>query len=142
MRCHVGVPMRCATRRLLLCIAPILLAPMAWVIPAEAAQIYWTDIENDTIQCADLDGSNVRTLVSSTGAFDLAVDLAGGYVYFSDYLTNRMRRMDLDGSHLTDLFYAIDPFGIALDPVGGQLYWSNGENLGAHLDGSNEMTVV
>ena len=78
----------------------------------------------DTIRCANLDGSNVRTLVTegdflnddSSGYINsLALDVAGGGIYWTAWNARKIRRANLDGSNITDIATGLDdPSYIAL----------------------------
>jgi len=130
--------------------------PVAKVLVASAGQgpdgvavdvagghVYWTGMgvpsANDGfVMRADLDGSNVRTLVPAGGTFtpkQIKLDLAGGKMYWSDREGMRVMRADLDGSNVEALVTTGQTdadrtdqsrwcVGIALDLAGGFVYWS------------------
>jgi hypothetical protein len=61
------------------------------------------DSATDTIQRADLDGSNVEELLSGlVDLVDIDVDTSGGKMYWTE--DHRLRRADLDGSNMETLF--------------------------------------
>ena len=125
------------------------------------SHIYWTD-EQNRIRRANLDGSNIETLISSdenetSVPFGLALDVDGGKIYWTEKLgrnDGRIRRANLDGSDIETLipspsseFYS--PSDIALDVDGGKMYWMNdatilirGNIRRANLDGSNIETLI
>ena len=121
------------------------------------SHIYWTDWDTDKIQRANLDGSNVETLVAvgqrSWSLQDLALDENGGKVYWTDGL-HRVQRANLDGSYIETLIITGDGTGgIALDVAEGKMYWTGGQRpkpptyatnniRRANLDGSNIETLI
>ena len=125
--------------------------------PSSFSRIYWTDGEAGTIQRANLDGSNIETLVTETGAFPqlagLALDVAGGKMYWTDRIQDDIRRANLDGSNIETLVtvpgWPAD-LALVLDVAGGKMYWtisppfSDGEGSiqRANLDGTNIETLV
>ena len=113
-------------------------------------KIYWILTDFDTepytgqIQFANLDGSNVRTLV--TGLVypqSLALDVANGKMYWAS-VSNRnsngkIQSANLDGSNVRDLLTGLDPLrGIAVDVAGRRIYWTDWDTIqSADLDGAN-----
>ena len=84
-------------------------------VPKAMGKIYWTDsgtgnptpMQDDKIQRADLDGSNVETLLTFENflrlPFGIALDVAGGKMYWTDPTRDRIRRANLDGSGVEDI---------------------------------------
>ena len=103
--------------------------------------MYWS---SKHIQRANLDGSNVETLVRNAYGDGIALDVAGGKMYWTAFLT--IRRANLDGSNVEDLVTELDaPAHIALDVAGGKMYWAEedtGKIRRANLDGSNVEDIV
>ena len=120
------------------------------ITPSSASQVwkmYWTDTGSDRIQRSNLDGSDVRDII--TGLQDprgIALDVAGGKMYWADRGTDKIQRSNLDGSHLEDLVTRLDsPRGIALDVSGGKLYWTDQGTdriRRSNLDGSGVEDLV
>ncbi len=110
--------------------------------------LYWTDARTGRIQRAELDGSDIRTLVSGLGQpRDLALDRDGGRMYWTDYGSDKIRRANLDGARVEDLVTEglKEPFGIALDVAGGKMYWTDwgtDKIQRANLDGSGVEDLV
>ncbi len=110
--------------------------------------IFYSDITNDNIERAGLDGSSVTTVVSSTTTVrGLAVDLINGHIYYLDDTDDKIVRTDLDGSNPVDLVTSgiTGPKCIALDVKGGKMYWtdiSTDDIKRANLDGSSVETVI
>jgi DNA-binding beta-propeller fold protein YncE len=102
-----------------------------------AGKIYWCDTELHRIQRADLDGSNLETLVTALDGLDeptgIALDVAADKMYWTDFALDKIQRADLDGTGVEDLIRSgsglSEPFGIAVDVGTGSLYWSS-FNLG------------
>ena len=111
--------------------------------------MYYTDSGTDSIQRANLDGSNVRDIVT-TGLktpTDIAVDLTREKLYWTDADTDKIQRANLDGSHIEDIVTTglQTPTGIALDLTEDKVYWTDtGTNKiqRANLDGSHIEDIV
>jgi hypothetical protein len=118
--------------------------PDGIVVDLQAGHIYWTNmgnpIKNDgSIERADLDGQNRKTIVSEGGTFtpkQLHLEKKAGKLYWCDREGMRVMRCNLDGSQIETL---VDPsegdarpgtdltkwcVGIAVDPDRGQVYWT------------------
>jgi hypothetical protein len=118
--------------------------PDGIVVDAEAGHIYWTNMgvfpnENSgSIERADLDGKNRKTIVPEGGTFtpkQLHLDKKNGKLYWSDREGMRVMRSNLDGSQIETLVETgqgdadrLDAtkwcVGITLDPRRGQVYWT------------------
>ena len=136
--------------------------PSGIALDVAEGKVYWgvgTIAEDDQgkIQRANLDGTNVETLVSGlikTPDY-ITLDLTGRKVYWSmaGYTdgTNesQIQRANLDGTNVENVIPSLDfglPGGIALAVGDGKIYWTNwGASEGiqcANLDGSNVQTLV
>ena len=113
-------------------------------VDAEAGHVYWTNMGNPSandgsIERADLDGSNRKTIVPPGGTFtpkQMKLDKKGGKIYWSDREGMRVMRANLDGSEIETLVDTSqgDPrpgrdakkwcVGIAVDHDGGKFYWT------------------
>ncbi len=127
-------------------------------------KIYWTDLEigNNKIQRADLDGSNIETLVTAEDLepdtffkpLSIAVDHRNGKMYWTDtgHPEGRIQRSNLDGSDVETLLRDEDlpeggfPLNVALDLDEEKMYFSgtsgSGFILRANLDGSSVETLI
>ena len=113
-------------------------------------KMYWTDVDTNKIQRANLDGSGVEDLGTSglRAPSAIALDLAGGKMYWTDWGTEKIQRANLDGSGVEDLVtsgLSIPQHGIALDPDAGKMYWTDWgtEKIQrANLDGSRVEDLV
>ena len=124
------------------------------------SHIYWTDAGTKNIWRANLDGSNIETLITIertrygpgiyySGPHGLALDVNEGKMYWTEGL-RRIRRANLDGSDTETLIitgYSLHH--LALDVDEGKMYWteSGGNHYPyrirrANLDGSNIETLV
>jgi low density lipoprotein receptor-related protein 5/6 len=112
-----------------------------------ADKMYWSDRGSNTVRRADLDGSNVQTLVSGLGqARGIAIDVQNNMLYWADNGTNKIQRSLIDGSKIEDLVTNLGfPAGIALDVAGGKMYWADTDRQKiqrANLDGSNVVDLI
>ncbi|MGH9738069.1 MAG: 3-hydroxyacyl-CoA dehydrogenase [Candidatus Acidiferrales bacterium] len=132
--------------------------PDGIAVDKPAGQVYWTNMATwsesvrfgaGSLQRANLDGSNVTTVVPSGGTFrpkQMTIDLRDGKLYWSDREGMRVMRSNLDGSDVETLVETAqrvegergDPkdycVGIALDLARGQMYWT--QRGGRSDDGS------
>ena len=113
------------------------------------SHIYWTEPSTHKIQRANLDGSNIDTLVIGDYLFrpsGLTLDIDGGKIYWT--AGRRIQRANLNGSYIEPLMitgHSISTSGPALDVTGGKMYWTDnsghvsleGKIRRANLDGSN-----
>ena len=139
--------------------------PQGIALDVAGGKMYWTsqrDLNPATqtltskIQSADLDGSNVRDLVtgSESPRGGIALDVAAGKMYWTDW--SKIQSADLDGSNVRTLVPGLSNLsGIALDVAAGKMYWPevDWENLdgsgaptdkiqSADLDGSNVRDLI
>ena len=128
-----------------------LAGPAGIALDVAGKKMYWTDWNDttDRIQRANLDGSNLETLIpTGSGLFaplGLTLDAAGGKMYWTDANPDRIQRANLDGSNLETLVIGEDAVHIALDIDAEKMYWaaqSPGSIQRANLDGSNLETLV
>jgi hypothetical protein len=136
--------------------------PDGVVVDTEDGHIYWTNmgsfpaIGNGSIQCCNLDGSDVTTIVPRGATYapkQLKLEKASGKLYWCDREGIRVMRANLDGSNVETLVIAgtgdqdrLDQrrwcVGIAVDTTGKRLYWTQkgppnagqGRVLSASLD--------
>lgn len=127
------------------------LALLSSASTAEAKKIYWTDSGNSVIQRAEIDGSNVETIVDVVQQpFGIALDTAAGKMYWVDRETDKLQRADLDGTGIEDLVTnLVAPYALTLDLINNKVYWA--ERIGGNpndrirrsdLDGSNSEVVL
>ena len=123
-------------------------SPFGIALDVAAGKMYWTNFGTASIQRANLDGSQVETLVSTglEGPVGIALDVAAGKMYWTDRGADRIQRANLDGSQVETLVDGLGLLdGIALDVVAGKMYWTNFGTASiqrANLDGSQVETLV
>jgi hypothetical protein len=118
--------------------------PDGVVVDAKAGHIYWTNmgvpnLNDGSIERADLDGQNRKTIVPEGGAFtpkQLHLDKKNGKLYWSDREGMRVMRSNLDGSKIETLVDTSQGdarpgrdatkwcVGISVDADRGQIYWT------------------
>jgi hypothetical protein len=117
--------------------------PDGVLVDVEAGHIYWTNmgvpnLNDGSIERADLDGQNRRMIVPQGGTFtpkQLYLDKKGGKLYWSDREGMRVMRSNLDGLKIETLVQTghreadrSDAMkwcvGITVDVERGQIYWT------------------
>jgi hypothetical protein len=118
--------------------------PDGIVVDVEAGHIYWTNMgvpnRNDgSIERADLDGQNRKTIVPEGGTFtpkQLHLEKRSGKLYWCDREGMRVMRANQDGSSIETLVDSSNGdarpgtdqtkwcVGITVDPDRGQIYWT------------------
>lgn len=117
--------------------------PDGILVDVEAGHIYWTDmgipnLNDGSIERADLDGQNRRMIVPEGGTFtpkQLHLDKKNGKLYWSDREGMRVMRSNLDGSKIETLVQTGQGeadrrdamkwcVGITVDSEREQIYWT------------------
>jgi len=117
--------------------------PDGITVDVEAGHVYWTNmgvpnLNDGSIERADLDGRNRRVIVPEGGTFtpkQLQLDRESRKLYWCDREGMRVMRANLDGSQIETLIESgrgdTDRrdqtkwcVGITLDPVRRQIYWT------------------
>lgn len=140
------------------CLALLLLMVGANGAAFAQSQLYWTDTKTNTIERANLDGSNVETIVNGvTLSLGMAVDQINDKIYWVDigqfidsgFGDEVIRRANLDGTGVETILTTADglrhPWAIQVDPVGGKVYWADGNTqkiYRADLDGQNAELLI
>src|ERR1700739_2488725 len=118
--------------------------PDGIAVDVAAEHMYWTNMGNPaaddgSIERADLDGQNRKTIVPEGGTFtpkQLQLEKTNGKLYWCDREGMRLMRANLDGANIETLVDTSqgDPrpgpdatkwcVGVAIDVDGGQGYWT------------------
>ena len=117
--------------------------PDGIAVDVAAGHIYWTNmgvpnLEDGSIERADLDGKNRRVIVPQGGTYtpkQLHLDKENGKLYWGDREGMRVMRANLDGSQVETLVEAGRGdkdrrdqtrwcVGITVDPKIGKIYWT------------------
>lgn len=110
--------------------------------------MYWTTGLSNSIYSANLDGSDVRALVSvgASNPIGIVLDASRAQLFWADRGTRRILRIDLNSGQIT---VAVSPGGLpcalAIDPAAEVIYWSDQERReirAARTNGSNPQVVV
>jgi sugar lactone lactonase YvrE len=143
--------------------------PDGIVVDVAAGHIYWTNMGNPkandgSIERADLDGRNRKTIVPRGGTFtpkQLQLEKESGKLYWCDREGMRVMRANLDGSHIETIVDTSqgDPrpgpdasrwcVGVAVDVDCGNVYWTQkgldnagkGRIFRAGIDGAKGQTA-
>ncbi|KAL3843281.1 hypothetical protein ACJMK2_021223 [Sinanodonta woodiana] len=113
-------------------------------------KVYWTDTVLDKIMRANLDGSQVETVIGNglDTPDGMAVDYIGRKVYWTDTGLNRIEVANLDGSMRKILFWEdLDkPRAIAVYYEAGYLFWTDWGKFPkierSYLDGQERTVIV
>ena len=118
--------------------------PDGIAVDVAAGHIYWTNMGNPkandgSIERADLDGRNRKTIVPQGGTFtpkQLQLEKKSGKLYWCDREGMRLMRANLDGSNIETLVDTSQGdqrpgpdatkwcVGVAVDLDGGNVYWT------------------
>ena len=117
-------------------------------------KMYWVDGTTERIRRANLDGTEVEDLVTSSSQShsiwwprDLALDLGRGKMYWTVSWARRIQRANLDGTQIEDLVTSgLDsPATLALDLNADKIYWTDSGThkiQRANLDGTEVEDLV
>ncbi|XP_065844687.1 low-density lipoprotein receptor-related protein 5-like isoform X2 [Oscarella lobularis] len=111
--------------------------------------VFWTDTALKAIFSSNVDGTNVRTIVSRLVIpSGVAYDPSAKHVYFSDSSLNVIGVATLDGSYSVPLISTdlVEPRSIILQPSMGYMYWidlgSKAKIERAFMSGNNRMALI
>lgn len=122
--------------------------PRSVALDLPRGKMYWT--HEHGIQRADLDGSNVETVIALGFATyaGIAIDSTAEKLYWANASNGTLSRAALDGSGIELLAngHTASIWGVALDQLAGKICWSQwGPGMPiqrADLDGANVEVVV
>ncbi|CAH1788964.1 unnamed protein product [Owenia fusiformis] len=124
--------------------------PVAVAYDPVGKRIYFTDVNEETINSVALDGTDLKIVkkLSAVSIPDgLAIEPNSRLLYYTDAGRNTISVMTLDGSLEKTLVYVNNskPRAIQLDPVNKKMYWSDwglGQIEVANMDGSGRQLVT
>ncbi|WP_170110663.1 hypothetical protein [Flavilitoribacter nigricans] len=110
-------------------------------------QLYWSDVTENAIAKAGLDGSGQDPFLSSPVGDNagIAVDSLNHQIFFASGAS--IKRARLDGNHIREVvrLSAGQPLNIALDIRGRKIYWTDSQNRKiqrANMDGSQVEDLI
>ena len=115
-------------------------------LDVEQRKIYWT--HPDTIKWANLDGTNIQSVVTvPSRGISLDLDVLGKKIYY--FATNKIRRMNLNGTNIQDIITVVSSIDLLVER--GKMFWflyewnESNERMGqfwsAHLDGTKTQKI-
>ena len=121
--------------------------PRGIALDVPAGRLYWADTALGTISTADLDGANIRTILTGLAApADMDINLRDGFLYWAEIGAGKIRRMDLSTEEVEDVLTGLpQPYYIELDLANNWLFWSYVEDTvieRSDLDGGDRQVVV
>ncbi|XP_059148486.1 low-density lipoprotein receptor-related protein 6-like isoform X2 [Physella acuta] len=123
--------------------------PIAIDFDITDSRIYWTDVQQQHISRAFMNGSSLQNIIQFGVELPegMAVDWVAHNIYWADTGKNRIEMARFDGSSRKVLVWSsLDkPRALALDPPNGYMYWTTlGDQVleRAHLDGTNRKVLV
>ncbi len=123
-------------------------APINLVTHVVKADLYFADEGTHSIREANLDGSNVTTIVSGLSApRGVAIDYATQQLYWTDAFAHVIQCSNLDGTDVQTVLSLPNATlnTIALDPADGKMFFSSsvqGLIMEANLNGTGLQTIV
>ena len=131
-----------------------LIFPDEIALDEASSKMYWaTNLGNDRvdkIQCANINGTNIEKLVTTTrnSGDGMALDMVDGKIYWVSSVIDKIQCANIDGTNVQTLElkqvqqWLIE--NLALDVAGGKIYWTAfmGGIQRANLDGTNAEKLV
>ena len=117
-------------------------AETAWAQP----KVYFSDSRSNTILRANLDGSNLETLITGLRAVrGIAVNPVGKKLYWVDESDGHLSCSNLDGTGPADLALFSQPEDVVVDTIDYKVYLSQGNEtrsiVTTNFDGANATDV-
>ncbi|MBN1124004.1 MAG: lamin tail domain-containing protein [Sedimentisphaerales bacterium] len=124
-----------------------LVDPRGIALDVPSGKLYWTDYDTGCIYSADLDGSNVQSIVTGLQSpADLEIDLRHGDLYWADTDAGRIQRFNLSTKQVETVLAGLpEPYYIEVNVIDGWLLWSYFNNTiieMANLDGTGRQIFV
>ncbi len=118
----------------------------AVALDVENNKMYFYEVQAEILYSANLDGTDVKPIVTGAYGYAILVDTVNDKLYFDDQNTETLIRSNLDGSGKTTIdATATRIYGMAIDHAEGKIYWSgrdSGNISRANLDGSGLETLA
>jgi hypothetical protein len=115
-------------------------------------KIYYTNVVNDEIKTAGLDGSSPTVLLNSShginGPRGIAIDGVNNKIYWAEVISGKIKKADFNGANIVEVLTGLSsPVDVALDLVNNKLYWSD-NGVGqkkirrSNLDGTSPEDII
>jgi len=124
----------------------------AFTLDPTNGKMYWSDNDNDLIRRANLDGTNIHTILDSADGVDnvgqMAISPSESKLYFTDYGATSINKSNFDGTspqNITPGGSIIYSLGVAVDYAKGKMFYSDAgyQKISvANLDGTNATDIV
>ena len=129
-----------------LILVTVLVAAFAMEQRVTGKSIYWQDSGSQTINVANLDGTNVQTIVTPVFGTGIVIDDINRKIYWTATDVGEVRRANLDGTGVELLVEGLStPRGLALDMENGRVFWAEigqAKISSANLDGTGVDVLV
>lgn len=102
--------------------------PWAIAVDPPRGKVYWSDGNDDKLQRANLDGTNVQDLITTNVPFaaHIALDTASSKLYWGDIQDGAIRRINTFGGGYQELVSGLMfPAGITIDEANNKMYWTD-----------------
>lgn len=110
--------------------------PQGIAIDEENRKIYWTEPSEAIVKRANLDGSNIETILTFDDfefAYSITLDVPNNRLFLTDSGNERILTTDLDGNNLMlfpeDSFNTMDYRDIVYNSIDDKVYWIGGGSV-------------
>jgi sugar lactone lactonase YvrE len=111
-------------------------------------KIYWSNSEDGYIKRANLDGTNIETVLTGLiNPWDIDIDPVHQKIYWTeDQPGGNIKRANLsDGSSIETVIAGVNSLGVAVDPFRNKIYYTTfpaADVYSAYLDGTSQVVIA